>query len=305
MIWIVLFIPLILIAQENNNVTHSEESEVLFKSTIFIPKDAFTSGAEGPAVDKKGNLYAVNYEKQGTIGVVTPDGNARIFVELPPGSIGNGIRFNSKGDMFIADFSEHNILKVNMLNKDISVFAHDSTMNQPNDLAIADNDILYASDPNWQNSSGKLWRIDTQGKTYMLEDNMGTTNGVEVAPGNNLLYVNESIQRNVWVYDLSNDGAISNKRLLISFPDFGLDGMRCDIAGNIYITRYGEGTVVKVSPEGNVLQEIQLSGKNVTNIAFGGPDGKTCYVTLSDQGNIETFRADLPGRSWQMIQDSN
>jgi len=275
----------------------------LFNSTVFTPKDAFTSGVEGPAVDKEGNLYAVNYQKQGTIGKVTSDGQCTIFVELPKGSVGNGIRFNSTGDMFIADYNMHNILKVNMDTKELSVFSHSVLMNQPNDLAITDNDILFASDPNWQTSGGKLWRIDINGKACLLEDKMGTTNGVEVAPGSEILYVNESIQRNVWAYDLSPEGEISNKRLLISFPDFGLDGMRCDMEGNIYITRYGKGTVVKVSPAGKVLQEIQLSGKNCTNIAFGGSDGKTCYVTLSDQGNIETFRADIPGRSWQMYQE--
>ena len=101
---------------------------------------------------------------------------------------------------------------------------------------------------------------------------------------------------------LSPDGEISNKRLLIQFADFNMDGMRCDIAGNLYITRHGKGTVAKLSPDGEVLLEIELTGKLCTNIAFGGLDGCTCYVTMADRGNIETFRADLPGRSWQLFQ---
>jgi gluconolactonase len=298
-----LVLPILLMAQENKRAGFNEETGGILNSTVFIPQNAFTSGVEGPAVDKDGNLYAVNYKKQGTIGKVTSEGQCSIFVELPQGSIGNGIRFNSAGDMLIADYTMHNVLKINMQTKEISVFSYSANMHQPNDLAITDNDILFASDPDWQTSTGKLWRIDIYGKACLLEDNMGTTNGIEVAPGNKVLYVNESIQRNVWAYDLSPEGQISNKRLLISFPDFGLDGMRCDIKGNIYITRYGKGTVVKVSPDGKVLQEIQLSGKNCTNIAFGGSDGKTCYVTISDQGNIETFRTDIPGRSWQMYQE--
>jgi len=88
--------------------------------------------------------------------------------------------------------------------------------------------------------------------------------------------------------------------LLIEFPDFGMDGMRCDIKGNLYIARFGKGTVVKVSPEGKVLQEITLVGKRPTNVAFGGKDGRTVYVTLQDQGNIECFLADFPGREWKM-----
>ena len=276
--------------------------EELFVSQEFTPVDGFTSGIEGPACDAAGNLYAVNYERQHTIGKVTPDGDSSVFVELPTGSIGNGIRFNSEGFMFIADYTNHNVLKVDMDTRDISVHAHEPTMNQPNDIAIGANDILYASDPNWDASTGQIWRVDTDGEVTLLETDMGTTNGIEVSPDERVLYVNESAQRNVWAYDLSSEGEVSNKRLLIQFPDFNMDGMRCDIEGNLYITRHGKGTVAKLSPAGEVLLEVQLTGKLCSNIAFGGPDGCTCYVTMADRGNVEVFRADLPGRSWQLFQ---
>ncbi|WP_171062761.1 SMP-30/gluconolactonase/LRE family protein [Larkinella sp. C7] len=275
-------------------------AEELFKSTVFTPVNGFTSGVEGPAVDKAGMVYAVNFGKQGTIGQVTPTGDASVFIELPEGSIGNGIRFSKKGDMFIADYPKHNILKVAAGTKNLSVFAHEPRMNQPNDIAIDGKDRLYASDPSWKNNTGNLWRIDTDGKVTLLEENMGTTNGVEVSPDDKRLYVNESNQRKVWVYDLSADGKISNKHLLIEFPDFGMDGMRCDADGNLYLTRFGKGTIAKVAPSGKVIQEIPLVGKRPTNICFGGKDGRTAYVTLQDQGNLESFRVDKPGREWAM-----
>ena len=277
-------------------------NEELFVSQEFTSVNGFTSGIEGPACDAAGNLYAVNYERQHTIGKVTPDGTASVFVELPTGSIGNGIRFSSEGFMFIADYTNHNVLKVDMDTRNISVHAHEPTMNQPNDIAIGANDILYASDPNWGASTGQIWRVATDGEVSLLEADMGTTNGIEVSPDEQALYVNESAQRNIWAYDLSAEGEISNKRLLIQFPDFGMDGMRCDIEGNLYVTRHGKGTVAKLSPAGEVLLEVQLTGKLCSNIAFGGPDGRTCYVTMADRGNVEVFRADLPGRSWQLFQ---
>lgn len=282
--------------------TENKQSGELYKATDVTPAKSFTSGAEGPAVDKKGNLYAVNFEKQGTIGLITPAGTASIFVELPEGSVGNGIRFNSKGDMFIADYPKHNILKVDMVTKKITVFAHEAKMSQPNDIAIDDKDRLYASDPNWGNSTGAIWRIDTDGKITLLESNGGTINGIEVSPDNKTLYVNESVQRKVWAYDLSAKGEISNKRLLIEFPDFGMDGMRCDSKGNLYITRHGKGTIAKVSPQGKVLVEVTVKGKMPSNIAFGGKDGKTAFVTLQDNGNVESFRVDAPGREWKMLK---
>ncbi|MCZ6677747.1 MAG: SMP-30/gluconolactonase/LRE family protein [Candidatus Poribacteria bacterium] len=277
-------------------------SEQLFISHTFTEPGGFTSGIEGPACDAKGNLYAVNYARQHTIGKVTPEGECSVFVELPNGSIGNGIRFNQAGSMLIADYTNHNILKVDMVTRAISVHAHEPSMNQPNDIAIGTNDILYASDPNWPNSTGQIWRIGTDGQVTLLETDMGTTNGIEVSPDGRTLYVNESVQRNIWAYDLSAAGEVSNKRLLIQFPDFGMDGMRCDIEGNLYVTRHGKGTIAKVSPRGEVLLEVALEGTQCTNLAFGGPDGRTCYVTVADRGNVEYFRTDLPGRSWEIFQ---
>lgn len=276
----------------------------LFKSTAFTPPKSFPSGVEGPAVSTSGIVYAVNFGERGTIGQVSPDGKASLFVELPQGSIGNGIRFDSKGNMFIADYTKHNILKVDMQTRKISVFSHNPAMSQPNDIAIDSKDRLYASDPDWKAGKGRIWRIDTDGKSILL-DSLGTANGIEVSPDNKLLYVNESVQRKVWVYDLSPEGKISNKRLFHEFSDFGMDGMRCDVDGNLYISRHGKGTVVKLSPSGKVLREVTLIGKLPSNVAFGGKDGRTVYVTLQDKGNLESFRVDRPGREWNMQKKNN
>ena len=274
-------------------------AQELFVSTELTPSKSFTSGAEGPAVGRTGIVYAVNYAKQGTIGQITGDGKSSLFLELPSGSIGNGIRFDSKGNMLIADYTKHNILKVNMLTKAVSVFAHNPKLSQPNDIAIDTKDRLFASDPNWKENTGRIWRIDTDGK-FTLLDSMGTTNGIEVSPDNKYLYVNESVQRKVWKYDLNEKGEISNKRLIHEFPDFGMDGMRCDADGNLYITRHGKGTVAKLSPSGKLIREISTIGKLPSNIAFGGKDGRTAYITLQDRGNMESFRVDQPGREWVM-----
>ena len=273
-------------------------SEKLYSSSVFTPPHGFTSGVEGPAGDKEGMVYAVNFEKQGTIGQVNPSGEASIFIELPEGSVGNGIRFNASGDMLIADYTKHNILKVNMASKEISVFANEPKMSQPNDIAIDKKGRLYASDPDWKAGTGKLWRIDPDGKVSLLLENLGTTNGIEVSPDEKKLYVGGG--RDVFSYDLSSAGELSNRKLLIEFPDFGTDGMRCDAKGNLYIARIGKGVIAKVSPTGELLREIGLIGKKPTNIAFGGKDGRTVYVTLMDMGNLESFRVDIPGRAWKM-----
>ena len=116
-----------------------------------------------------------------------------------------------------------------------------------------------------------------------------------------MLYVNESIQRKIWKYAILSDGTITDKKLLIDFEDFGLDGMRCDEKGNLYIARYDKGTVVILSPNGTIIDEITLSGKKPSNVCFGGENGKTCYVTMADRGNIETFITTYKGSYFEKI----
>ena len=205
--------------------------------------------------------------------------------------------------MYVADYTGHNILKIDPRTKAISVHAHSAQMNQPNDIAIAKSGVIYASDPKWADNTDNLWKIATDGTVTLLEADMGTTNGVEVSADEKHLYVNESVQRKVWKYDIDNStGAVKNKRLLIEFPDHGLDGMRSDVRGNLYIARYGAGEVAVVSPHGTLLQRIKLKGQKPTNVAFGGVDGKTVYVTLQDRGAIETFRSEQAGREWQLLR---
>ncbi len=260
-----------------------------------------TAGLEGPAVDKAGNLFFVNPFKSGSIGRFTPDGKFDMYIDqLPQGSTANGIRTTADGAMYLADYTGHNILHLAPGSQSATVYAHHDSLNQPNDIAIMANGTLFASDPDWKNQRGQLWRI-ANGQFELLETNMGTTNGVEVSPDEKTLYVNESVQRNIWAYDLSATGDISNKRLFATVADHGMDGMRTDTAGNLYITRWGKGTVLILNPEGEKIQEVTLKGKKPSNIAFGGPDGKTCYVTVQDRGYIETFRTAHPGREFALV----
>lgn len=268
----------------------------VIETTDWLPEHTFTNGIEGPATDKEGNLYAVNYGKEGTIGKVRPDGSHECFVVLPEGSTGNGIRFDRTGNMLVADYTGHTILQIDMQTKKITCLVHEPRMNQPNDIALAPNGNIYASDPDWPNKKGQLWLIKPDGNISLLEGDMGTTNGIEVSPDGKHLYVNESAQLKVWVYDIQKNGTLRNKRLFHTFEGFGMDGIRCDVKGNLYLCRYDKGTVAMLSPEGKLLREIHLKGKQPSNITFGGPDNRRCFVTLQDRGCFETFTAPYPGR---------
>lgn len=266
----------------------------------YVAKDLtaenlFTENCEGPNY-RDGILYVVNYQKDGTIAAVKPTGEVELYVTLPEGSIANAIQFDKKGNMLLADFKAHNILKVDKKTKAVSVFSHSDQFTQPNDICISKKGWLFASDPNWKESTGQIWRIDTDGKANLIQSGMGTTNGIELSPDEKTLYVNESVQKKIWKFDVDAKGNISNKQLFGEVPDFGFDGMKCDGKGNLYVTRWGKGTIVIYSPLGKQLREVEMKGKKTSNINFGGKDKKTCYVTLQDRKCIETFTSEFAGK---------
>src|SRR5262245_49430027 len=104
-------------------------SQALFQSQRITPKNEYTGGIEGPASDAAGTLYVVNFKKAGTIGKL-PLGatQSELFIELPKGSnspkddsIGNGIRFDRAGRMYVADFNNHNVFVFDPVKKKLSV----------------------------------------------------------------------------------------------------------------------------------------------------------------------------------------
>ena len=287
-----------------STVSAQAAEEVLFVARPLTAENSFTTGIEGPACDVRGNIYAVNFERQQTIGKVTPGGNGEVFVELPGNSTGNGIVVSREGTLYVADYVGHNILSIHPKSRAVSAWAHDDRMNQPNDLALAPSGDLYASDPNWKEGTGQVWRASPTSKLSLVATNLGTSNGIEVSPDGKTLYVNESVQRNVWAFTIESDGSLTHKRLLKKFDTHGFDGMRCDVDGNLYITRHGKGTVVKLSPAGEVLREVDVLGSKPSNLCFGGPDGRTVYVTEVDHRRLVQFRVDRPGLAFVRLRSS-
>ena len=184
----------------------------LFVSRRLTPQEViFTKHIEGPAVDAAGVLYVPNYLRDGTIGALKP-GSAQpeLFTTLPPGSIGNGLRFDRDGRMYVADFSGNNVFVVESGETKARVFFSSKDFNQPNDLAVANDGTLYASDPNFFPKRSKrpnqVWRIvrDADGRAkgapMRASRTMGTVNGIDLSPDGTTLYVSESRKREVWAY---------------------------------------------------------------------------------------------------------
>src|SRR5947209_10322486 len=107
---------------------HPSDKEKLFVASPLTKEKAFTPGIEGLNCDAEGNIYAVNYGRDGTIGRVTPAGKGEIFVQLPGKSVGHGIVFDKKGMMYVADYVGHNVLLIDPKTRKVSVYAHEDRM---------------------------------------------------------------------------------------------------------------------------------------------------------------------------------
>jgi sugar lactone lactonase YvrE len=282
---------------------------VLFESRQLTPSGEYPKGIEGPAVDAMGNLFVPNFQERGTIGELRPGASrSGRFARLPSGSIGNGIRFDRQGRMYVADFVKHNVFVFEPGLTQARVYFHSGQFHQPNDLAIAADGTLYASDPSFGGRTGQVWRITRgsdgkgSGEVMSSDRRMGITNGIDLSPDGGTLYVGESITRELWAYKLEGAKLLA-PRLVKKFSDADvdglpsdIDGLRTDLDGRIFVTRISQGTVAVLSPDGEIEREIPLLGKEPTNLTFGGPDGKTVFVTQSQGGFIEAFRVERPGR---------
>lgn len=135
--FICVFVSITLVAQAQT-----------YEARDFTDENIFSENIEGPNVDKKGNLYVVNFQKDGTIGLAKINGDVERYVTLPEGSVANAIMFDKKWNMLLADWQGHNVLKVDAKTKAVSMYVHSELFNQPNDLCINKKGQLFASDPN-------------------------------------------------------------------------------------------------------------------------------------------------------------
>lgn len=282
-------------------------SQPLFESRALTPPGEYTFGIEGPSVDAAGNLYVANFGRPGAIGKLVPGASrSEFFATLPEGSTAVSTRIGPDRRLYVADYKRHNIFVFAPGSAESQVYFRSDAFNQPNDMTFARDGTLYASDPNFRRRGGQVWRImpDAQGASgapMTAPRKLTTTNGIDLSPDEKTLYVGEAATNEIWAYRIDGDKLVA-PRLIKKFPDFEIDGLRTDIDGRIYVARILKGMIEVLTPDGKTVREIALTAAEPTNLAFGGPDGKTVYVTQRKGGYIETFRTDRPGREFCLLR---
>ena len=200
----------------------------------FSEPRLFTNDFEWPAADHKGNMYAVNFARQGTISLINSKGLVAILLTYLEAVLAiSSVWANRALCMWKI------ILRIVPHPINIDIYAQNTQMYQPNKNTITVNNTIYANDPNWHNNFGQLWMVKPHADLILLEAEMGTTNDIEVCADEKRPYVKESFQRKIWLYDILPNSKVANKKLFYPFQEHGLDGMRCDHAGNLYAARYG------------------------------------------------------------------
>ena len=268
---------------------------------------------EGPAVDAEGNVFFSDIQgsrilKMDTKGIVTT------FREDSGRT--NGNTFDAQGRLISCEGTENGaggrrrIVRTDMKTGKIEVLTEryeGKRYNSPNDVVVDPQGRVWFTDPLYapdrsimEHEHEAVYRIDTDGKVtrVVTQPAIGRPNGIAVTPNGKTLYVIDSnyirpdANRKIWAFDILPDGTAAKQRQVYDFGSArGGDGMRLDTQGNLWVAAGISSPrtpnesadvptgVYVISPQGEVLGRIPIAEDVITNLAFGGPDKKTLYVT--------------------------
>jgi len=311
-----------------------EGSCLELRATPYITSASsqFGNFIEGASVNPRGDIFAVNYGQptpQNQLGQVYPS-QGLFYADEVVSSLLNGIRFLNSSRAYVVDAVNHRVLQLDVNVENVvtasRVFCSDQQMLQPNDLTLSIRaGTVITSGMRWladsDDTHGDLYSCLADGRVKKLEV-MGRTNGIDLSPDENTLYVSESYNRGgvpyvqkIWKYNVDvNEGTINGKTLFADFAavdgsvSVDIDGMKTDSLGNLYVTRHGGSEVVIFSPAGAVIGKIALNFPNPTNLEFGGPTGTSLFVVgkcgdSDNKGCVDKIEVANPGRTWSLLQN--
>ncbi len=253
---------------------------------------------EGP-VWYEGALYFTHIASNdgqpppGRILKLVPDQAPEIVVDS---AAANGLAIGLDGQLLVARHFDGSISRLNVADgmfTPVAAMHMDARFNSPNDLTVRSDGNIYFTDPNYQapnpapQAQTRVYRIDPAGAVTSIIDDAQQPNGVTLSLDENTLYL--SGQGAVMSYPVMADGSIGAGAQFANV--FSGDGMVLDCAGNLYVTNNGQVSVVDSS--GADVGTLMIEGAQAaTNVAFGGPERKTLYITSLDT-NPKLFKVDL------------
>jgi gluconolactonase len=291
---------------------------------------AFT---EGPAVAADGTVYFSDIENN-RIMQYSPSGECSLFRH--PSGRTNGQTFDQQGRLYHcegAEFGEggnRRVTRTTLSSGDYDVLTErfeGNRYNSPNDICLDGKGRVFFTDPRYGDRGDMemeiegVYRIDPDGSVSRIieQPTIDRPNGIAVTQDSAHLYLIDSCptiggNRKVWHFDLDEEGNASSPHVVYDFGEGrGGDGMRIDQQGNLYVAagimspRGAHETsevptgIYVISPEGQLLARIPILEDVLTNLAWGGKDGRTLYITAGK--TLFTTRVGIPGQvsypSWE------
>ena len=263
---------------------------------------ATDSFLEGPSFDRDGNLFVVDVA-WGRIFRISPAGEVELFLEYDGEP--NGLKIHADGRIFVTDY-RHGIMVIDPRTRDVKPYLERSALDRfkgVNDLVFASNGDLYFTDQGLtglHDPTGALYCLRSNGRLDKLLANIPSPNGLVLNLAENIVYVNVTRGNCVWRVPLLPDGTPYKVGVFIQLSGGlgGPDGLAIDSQGGLAIAHVGMGTVWLFSALGEPTLRIRsVAGLATTNVAYGGADGRTLYITESDSGSILCADVAVPGRT--------
>lgn len=266
------------------------------------PMDSFL---EGPAFDRQGNLWVCDIPF-GRLFRIAPDGTWELAIEYDGEP--NGLAFHRDGRLFIADY-RNGVMAFDPRKGSVEPVMprrYSERLRGPNDLVFAANGDLYFTDQGqtgMHDPAGRVYRLTPAGRLECLVQGIPSPNGIVLNRDESALYLAVTRGNAVWRVPLTLDGGVTKVGVFIQMSGgVGPDGMALDDDDGIVVCHVGMGSAWHFSRLGEPLHRIRsCAGLATTNAAFGGPDGRSLFITESQTGQV--LRAELPAKGLALYPD--
>ncbi len=243
-------------------------------ASVELLADGYTF-TEGPVADNLGGVYFSDV-RTSQIHRWTPEGGASLYRADSGGA--NGLYFDNDGMLIVCESARKRIVRDDLAGQ-LTVVTGEydgNPYNAPNDVFVDAKGGIYFSDPNFGGQDTQdghhVYYIHPDGETVTrVTNDLVQPNGVIGTPDGTFLYITDS-SGPTWRYRIAADGSLSDKTNIF---DQGGDGMSLDELGNLYLA---SGVVWVFDADGNQVDTITIP-ERPSNIVFGGPEGKTLFVT--------------------------
>lgn len=255
---------------------------------------------EGPAFDRQGRLYVTDIPF-GRVFRISPEGEWEQVAEYDGWP--NRLKIHRDGRIFITDY-KRGLMLLDPEAGRVTPFletARSESFKGVNDLVFAANGDLFFTDQGQtglQDPTGRVYRLEPSGRLTCLIGTVPSPNGIVVAPDMSFLLVAVTRANQIWRLPLHPDGSVT-KASTFSHPHggpSGPDGLALDAEGCLLVAHAGFGTVWRLSPRAEPLERIaSCVGWSTTNLAFGGAERRTLFITESEAGSILRTEMAVPG----------